>query len=348
MDGGDLSTTLRVLLLGPLPPPVGGVSMHVRRLRDRLASTGAAVEVADDGARSAAWMPGWLAWRLLRHRRHTGALVHVQSGNWRTRALAAWLGARLGLPTVVTLHSFRALDNPRTQRLARLTLRHAAALVAVNGEIRGRCLEYGADPARILVQHAYLDPAEDAPPALPEPLESFIAARSPLLTASAFRLRFHQGLDLYGLDLLIELMAGLRKSLPEAGLLFLLPEAGLPEHLAACRRRITELGLKDRFLIWTEALAQTAVLPRADLLLRPTTTDGDSLSLREALFLGCRVLASDAVARPAGVALFRSRELDDLQRATLAALKQPKPAPLRGADAWPALSRLYAEVLRGR
>lgn len=38
-------------------------------------------------------------------------------------------------------------------------------------------------------------------------------------------------------------------------------------------------------------------------LLRPTTTDGDSVVVREALALGCRVIASDVVPRPKGVEL---------------------------------------------
>jgi hypothetical protein len=46
------------------------------------------------------------------------------------------------------------------------------------------------------------------------------------------------------------------------------------------------------------------VLEKSDLFLRITTTDGDSLSVKEALSLDVRVLASNVVKRPNGVCLF--------------------------------------------
>lgn len=42
------------------------------------------------------------------------------------------------------------------------------------------------------------------------------------------------------------------------------------------------------------------LLERADVLLRPTTTDGDAVIVRQALAAGARVVASDVVPRPLG------------------------------------------------
>ena len=49
------------------------------------------------------------------------------------------------------------------------------------------------------------------------------------------------------------------------------------------------------------------------LFIRATTTDGDSVSLREALYFGAPILASDVVPRPDGVMLF-NLEKDDLSQ----------------------------------
>jgi glycosyltransferase involved in cell wall biosynthesis len=46
------------------------------------------------------------------------------------------------------------------------------------------------------------------------------------------------------------------------------------------------------------------VLKQTDCFIRNTTTDGDSLSIKEALFSGIRVIASDCVDRPAGVFVY--------------------------------------------
>jgi glycosyltransferase involved in cell wall biosynthesis len=55
------------------------------------------------------------------------------------------------------------------------------------------------------------------------------------------------------------------------------------------------------------------VLAEADVFVRPTNTDGDANSVREALYLGVPAVASDVVERPAGTILFRTRDLDDLE-----------------------------------
>ena len=40
------------------------------------------------------------------------------------------------------------------------------------------------------------------------------------------------------------------------------------------------------------------MLRLTDVLLKPTNTDGDAISVREALYLGVPVVASDVVERP--------------------------------------------------
>ena len=343
MDAPSLS----VLLVGCLPPPVGGVSVHLRRLTARLEADGHRWRLFDDGPVHPLQLPVRLLGALLAARLRGVRLVHVHSGNWRTRMLAAWLGRLLGLPVVITLHSFRPLDNPRTRRLARLALSQARVLVAVSGEVRARCLEHGADPARIHVQYAYLDPPATGADPLPPAVESFLAGHSPVLAASASLLRFHDGLDLYGLDLLMDLVHAVRDRHPRAGLVFVLPETGLPDYLERCRGRLRQLDLLADFLIVEEALDFPALLRRCHLMLRPTTTDGDSLSLRESLAVGCRTLASDAVPRPEGVEVFRSRDAAHLLERTLELLEQPEPTPRGGQDGWPGLWRAYQAAFHG-
>jgi hypothetical protein len=51
---------------------------------------------------------------------------------------------------------------------------------------------------------------------------------------------------------------------------------------------------------------------RADLSIRPAATDEDAISLREALYFNCPVIASDVVRRPKGTILFnRSLSVND-------------------------------------
>ena len=78
-------------------------------------------------------------------------------------------------------------------------------------------------------------------------------------------------------------------------------------------KKISE-ELKEKhknFLLLTN---NTPIWPLFDyglIFLRITTTDGDSVSLKEALFFDCPVLATDVVSRPNGTKLFNLLD-DDL------------------------------------
>lgn len=59
-----------------------------------------------------------------------------------------------------------------------------------------------------------------------------------LISANAFRLVVEDGLDLYGLDLLIDLIYDLRKDGINAGLLFCLPEIGNKNIMRSFRKEL--------------------------------------------------------------------------------------------------------------
>ena len=65
----------------------------------------------------------------------------------------------------------------------------------------------------------------------------------------------------------------------------------------------------------------------SDIVLRPTNTDGDALTVREALFLGKKVLASDIVERPEGTILFKTRDIDDLEKRLSSIINERKLKP---------------------
>jgi glycosyltransferase involved in cell wall biosynthesis len=58
--------------------------------------------------------------------------------------------------------------------------------------------------------------------------------------------------------------------------------------------------------------AFSALLSSCDLFIRPTTTDGDSIAVREAIYFGKGVIASNAVPRPDGCALFDTESAEEL------------------------------------
>jgi glycosyltransferase involved in cell wall biosynthesis len=55
-----------------------------------------------------------------------------------------------------------------------------------------------------------------------------------------------------------------------------------------------------------------AVIARSDIFVRPTYSDADAVSVREALALGTPVVASDVVRRPEGTLCFKTGDAGDL------------------------------------
>ena len=83
--------------------------------------------------------------------------------------------------------------------------------------------------------------------------------------------------------------------------------------------------------------------------MRATNTDGDAVAVREALNLGVPVVASDASARPDGVVLFETRNLEAMSRAVREVLthRAAHVQALRSVsidDNFPPLLKLYRAI----
>jgi glycosyltransferase involved in cell wall biosynthesis len=297
-----------VLLCGPFPDPVGGVSVHLARLRAVLGREPVwQVQCVDEAAlrkpalfniRSLQW------WRYLRLM-WWADIVHVHSSVLLLRAMHVLLAALLGKRVVLTIHSHRPASRG-AHLLARWLCRVPQAVIAVNDDIRlALC-------PRALVIPAYITPSADE-----EKVPDDIAAWAhqvkavqgkQLMVSNAYKLVLHDGQDLYGLDLLIDLFADPAIRAQYCLLFVVSSLAGCEERYQMYQQRIAERGLEQSILLLNRAMPFAGLLQLCDVSVRATNTDGDALSIRESLSYGKRTLASDCVARPDGVELFRSRD----------------------------------------
>ena len=66
--------------------------------------------------------------------------------------------------------------------------------------------------------------------------------------------------------------------------------------------------------IFKQKHSYASLLSYSDIMIRATATDGDSLSVREALDQGVRVIATDCVDRPDGVLLYKYNDEESLMK----------------------------------
>lgn len=311
---------LRVVQLGPVPPPEGGVSRNVFAIRERLlnggddcnviATTKSNAEPEFDGI-SFPRTPLELVKML---RASTTDITHLHLGGeitLRVIALAAAVTMFGRGKKVLTMHSggFPSSQTGRAASpatLAAAVFRQFDHIIAVNEEIAAVFRRYGVDNNKLSVVPPYVLTRPREQVEMPSELSSFIKGRTPILVAVGGLEPEYQPL------LLIDAMDQIKAAFPNAGLMIVGGGSLREQALDA----ILDVGLADCVLL-ADSIEHDVVMKlieQADVMLRITRFDGDAISVRESLFLGTPVIASKTGLRPEGVHL-----IDDHEPETVAA-----------------------------
>lgn len=317
---------MRYVVIGPTPPPLGGVSVYIARVTRKLQAEGNTVENVDvAGARGFAKVVA--LGRLLLDPRPAQFDLHAFDFSAMAALLLRPFSKRVTYMDHGTPLYKRNLTGVRRWLLRRL-FRTADELSFVSAEGKSYYEHAGYElTPNAAIQHAFLPPPlEDEARILatyPSTTLDFLDRKSPLLVGNASQIIFYNDVDLYGFDMCVELARRLAKRYPRVGFLFAIAndDANRP-YVESLRKKLRDEGLSDSVELLTGQRELWPVFRRADLMIRPTSNDGYAISLEEAIFCGCRTLASDAARRPQGTTLFRSRDIDDLEAKTLGILNE--------------------------
>lgn len=342
----------QIVVLGPLPPPYGGVSLHIVRFLQLLESEGVnARALAYTGttaggrigkARQATRMLARIyAAELLGH----PAVIHVHYGGLGYFLALAPLLTASRSRKVVTFHSVRVLQDLKAQSLpvrqwALRLLADFELFVAVRAEIGDALRALGLNKPRITVMPAFLPPAaveqglERLPAAVARDLQQGQTAGRLLVCCAAYYLGPGYGHDdIYGVETLLHALSVLEgRGLPEMDLWVLVSNApqtvAQREAEAVVRASASRLARVRLHLHY--GLPLLPVMSRCAGFLRPSREDGDSVAIREALALGVPVLASGVVTRPAGTQTYQSaRDLEEALSRFLSGLVPVPPGSVR-------------------
>ena len=296
---------------GPFPPPLGGVSVYIYRLSKLLPED----EYVDSGR---VGRIGFI-WLLLSRKRNF--VIHCFL--WK-HIITAWLITRFTSGTFSIVIHGEETYFPHTWKwsLIKRALVSAQWIQLVNVELKEYLIKLLPDcNANSFVKHAFLPPPEEDESSIlltyDDAVFSFLEAHNPVLVANAFQLADWNGTDLYGLDMCVERVNRLKGDYPGIGLLFALANDKFrPEYFAEIKHRIREYQLEGRIYFLTGQRELWPIMKKADLMIRPTCTDGYGISIAEALFFDCPAIASDVCPRPEGAVLFKNRDMDDFEQKT--------------------------------
>jgi glycosyltransferase involved in cell wall biosynthesis len=289
----------KILLIGPMPLPSGGVSVHISRLL-RKSKKHPHLELAVFDLRKL---------KLFRSNETSGGVisllffflaahvVHIHLSH-PVKVFVARVCKLFGKKILYTQHNQREWKNQSSQAMINLASR--ILLVFDPGEI----------PSNGKVIPAFIPP--DKVGELSGELKSKIASYKKVILSIRSDNNGRAGEeDLYGFDLILKAV----KEIPiiENTALLLVDPSGSSflKYKGELKEVIEHSGIE--VICINENLDFPALLSKADLFIRASRSDGDSLSVREALQAGVTVLASDCVSRPEGCILFKSGDAVDLE-----------------------------------
>jgi glycogen synthase len=304
---------LRVLLLGPYPPPHGGVEINVAALRDFLLQREVPCEVINLTRHRKAeghgifYPSGALqTLRLLVQRKANVLHLHVGGDvSWRLLALALVCSMLPGRRLVLTLHSGGYPSSPAGQTARPFSVRGFVFrrfdfLIGVNREMIEMFVRFGIDrgKTRLILPFALPDRIPDA--VLPESILRFLESHNPVLLTVG-------GLEPeYDLPLQIAALGSFREEYPAAGLVII----GGGSRERDTRDLVASKPYAEHVLLAGDLPHDVTLraIAEADIFLRTTFYDGDSIAVREAMHFGIPVVATDNGMRPAGVHLTPPRD----------------------------------------
>lgn len=283
---------LRIALVGPLPPPAGGMANQTRQLAELLRGEGAEVEVVQVNA---PYRPAWVGrlrglralvrllpylvalWRACGRAK----LVHVMANSgWSWHLFAApavWIGALRGVPVVVNYRGGEAGSFlARAATWVRPTMRRAAALVLPSGFLLEVFARHGMAgrivPNIVDLVRFHPDPERTA------------RAQAPHLVVT-------RNLEpIYGIDTVLQTFATVRARYPDARL----SVAGGGPQEAALRALAERLGIAAavHFTGRLDLEEMAALYRDADLMLNASIVDNMPNAILEALASGVPVVSS--------------------------------------------------------
>jgi len=324
-----------VILIGSYPPPYGGVSVHIQRLKDELERRDLECIVYEvskgnrENDENVVFFKSWfsLFWKLLLTKKKT--IVHLHGNTSKVQILISLLSL-FGKKTILTIHNIRFKDTfekskKHTKFMLKKSLKIYSNIIVVNPMTKEYLVSMKFDHDFIKVIPAYLPPIikEDEIREIPREVWEFIDCHNPIVSANASNLNFYNGQDLYGLDMCIDLTANLKNYYPKIGLVFALPQFRNREYFEKMKYRIINKGIENNFLFQLKPCQFYPILMKSEVFVRPTNTDGDAISIREALHFSIPTVASDVVSRPPGVIVFNNRSIEDFTSKVLSAIKNP-------------------------
>ncbi len=301
-----------ILLIGPYSS-IGGVSEHIKRLAELLKKKYTFLFIDESPlSESNNNIYNVRKKNLLKYLNliNKADIVHIHTGVWWLRLMHILVGKLFFKKVVVTIHSLTNLKNGIPLFLTNQIMHLNSQTIFVNDIIRNKFKSL----RDTFVIPAFIPPIDKKEVKLPSELLTIINnTNDKIIVANAYRIILNDGVDLYGIDLALDLAKLFKNNNKNFTIVFII--ASLLENRVIFDKYkafIKKEKLEKYIILYTKPINFISLIKLSDLVIRPTNSDGDALTIREAIFLNKPVIASDIVKRPSGTITFMNRNVKDL------------------------------------
>lgn len=278
----------KILIVGKLPPPIGGVTIHVNRLIDSDVLKQFDVTLFDLGRLSLFKLPKYII---------RSNLVHNHTSNPYFRLILALFCFFFRKRLITTFHGNLGRYGDIVNLLDKLTIKLSNVPVVLNDS--SLKIAKANNKSSLLIT-SFIPPNLSGLDDLTLRFSDVERYKGNVFCTNASALNYDKfGNEIYSIFKLVELF----RRLDDKFLIISDPSCQYYEYFLA-NSVVLPLNIK----LVTGSHCFSSVINYSNVLIRATTTDGDSISIREALFLGKPVIASNVVTRPQGCYLYNTYE----------------------------------------
>lgn len=306
-----------VAIWGSIPPPLGGMTVHVSRLTDYLRKHNVNVRLYDfsgipknyDGIVAVNYPLFWY-FGLLFGKSHFSTHYVIT-----TRPLIRLLAVIYGIvrkKKIIIRVGGNSLQNDLekggiSKLISRFVLKHCTVFIGVNSDITNLAKLNGARNAHTIAGFIAPDTSNVRNIGYTKNSTLQIVASGQIFAKSQY--------DIYGLYHMLRGIQILKQQTDiNVQVHLFIYNCQSDEVLQEFKNEIKDLGLDEVILLTINSDKLLDSLATCHLYLRPSLTDGDCNTLREAMYFNKYVLASNSVIRPDSVHLYQNNDDENLAK----------------------------------
>lgn len=280
----------KILIIGKIPPPVGGVSIFVKRSYDTLIDNNVDAILFPRGVFNNISVIVFLLLNRFDHIKLNTLSFSVIFLLFMTRNLRK--------TEVIDHNHSRRLNNSLKGSLIYWMLSKVKVISLVDSHLLSNypsTTEY-----KFQVINPFIKPSKtelkQAKLTQPQYITDFLQKFSRTFVVSAWRIVLEDSVELYGIERTCRLFEKIISTHSDVGLIVCI---GDPNYNTELLDRIKRMySSSEHIIFWEGCVNSWTVFSTNTIYLRPTSTDGNSISIHEAMFFGSKIIASDVVARP--------------------------------------------------